>query len=220
MNTVLNFDYLVYDESRTKKATRQRILTAAFDLVVQEGIQNVTLSKILEKSQVNYRNFYYYYDHIGLLYEDLQICAWKTYYEFDYFKASHAQTAFKRLSDLMHQFYDHVIKFSDLIKFVYEFDSNYLNTQENAKLVKAMQDLQPLLAMLISKFNLITEDGSIDFHGYSPQQTILMMVFSIFAFNQRTLLLSEHYKARGSGMDESHLKMHMEMLIHALKKSS
>lgn len=217
MNTALNFNHLDYNESRTKKATRQRILSSAYQLVVEQGIQNVTLSRILDESHVNYRNFYYYYPNIASLYEDLQIIAWKTYYELDYFKASHKTTAYERLSDLMHQFYDHVITFSDLIKFVYEYDSNYLNTQTNERLVKAMQDLQPILQTMIQKYDLLLEDGSIDFHAYSPHQTILMMVFSIFAFNQRTLMLSHHYQQRGSGMDETHLKMHMEMLLYALR---
>jgi hypothetical protein len=120
-----NYTLLDYRESRKKQKNRLLLIESCFDLVVQNKIHSVTIEQITNRSNLNFRSFYNYYDNLDILFEDVQVLAMDKFYSLDIVKLKPGMSMSEAFYKAGLDFIEHAFKNKSLIIYLNDFDNRF-----------------------------------------------------------------------------------------------
>jgi hypothetical protein len=120
-----NYTLLDYRESRKKQKNRLLLIESCFDLVVQNKIHSVTIEQITNRSNLNFRSFYNYYDNLDILFEDVQVLAMDKFYSVDIVKLKPRMSMSEAFYKAGLDFIEHAFNNKSLIIYLNDFDNRF-----------------------------------------------------------------------------------------------
>ncbi|MCF0116840.1 MAG: TetR/AcrR family transcriptional regulator [Bacilli bacterium] len=203
-------------ESRVKHNNRNEILTNAYHLFNERGIENVSIEEIAEKSGMKRRNIYYYYNNK----EEIAIEIMKSWYRI-------VQGQLHVIDTCYSNGYDHIVKaianFMDLVKVdpeLFIFSTQFYDYFRNAEFDDEFNAYTNRVLDEMNKNNMIKEgirDGSINTKWKGKEREVQNIIMDcLLSISQRTLFNAKHLdKDYNSKIDDIYILI--DFLLSGLK---
>lgn len=204
-----------YDESRTKHKQRNDILQTAYELFLDQGIENVSMQDIAAACNIQRRSLYNYYSQKEEIALDLMKCWYKSITGMMVFDIPANANGYEAICTAFYQFYDKLIENSDLIRYSVHFD-HYFRREYNdqffdSEIVSYFTDIHDT-----SIFEKGLEDGSIKpKYKSTARQTMLTMATSVLALAQR-VMFREDIIRQESGITTDSIRVLIDLMLEAI----
>lgn len=201
-------------ESRVKHEKRIRILSTAYEAFVASGIENISMQDIAERSGMQRRNLYNYYEDKEQIAVALMNC-W--YREMDRFNnpGNSDWPALELIRERLWQFYEFAVEDPKALIYSVHFDHYFRNHVDSTR----YQEYKSLAVPIFIHQNLLVrgiEDGSIHPKFRENASTLNSVLQSaVLAYTQKTLFYAQT-SAREDSRNNQKVKVFIEFLVQAL----
>jgi AcrR family transcriptional regulator len=208
-------------ESQTLTKNRNKILKAALDVFLRDGIANATIAQIAEKAKVTKRTIFNYYSSKDLLAEDLQI---RTIQKLSQHQAVDFSLDVNELAKIRN-FLDSFIQTNPnaikMIKYVAAFDNYYVNGYPTENYGKEVAKIVEPFYQLVAIFEEGQKRGIIKKFPFVDAMTMYLSIFQLFnAYIQRFYYRQEAIKEEGFTDAMGNPKFVIDLIILGLATSA
>lgn len=207
-----------YDESRTKQLQRNVILSQAYRLIIEKGLQNVTMQDIAEASSIQRRTLYYYYSNKDAVAVELINCVINEFKNHTIYLPNYFTTGYARIEYIFHYFLDYLLANEDVVLFTVQADYYYNKNYGESNPGQSFQSIYGQLEnVLYEDLERGMKDGSVkEQFANNAKEVFFVIGSSIIALAQRLLHREEVIRTE-AGYDRSSLKLQVELLLSGIK---
>ncbi len=197
-----------YNESRFKTKQRNFILSTAYRLFVERGIENVTMQEIAQACEIERRSLYNYYNDKDQLAFDIAKCFFSSIEAISAIKDRTFENKFEEIKALVYAFYDFAIEDPDAIRFSLHFDHYFGNRLEYTSYLKTAID--NILHVTLIKEGI--EDGSINPLYKGNEKNICFVIQgAMLSFAQRAIFKTSFDEAKVN------IKLLLDVFLNSIK---
>ena len=203
------------DESKTKHNKRIKILEEAYKLFLEYGIENVSMLEIADKSGMQRRSLYNYYDDKEQIAGDLMKCWYQAMEEVGPVKDT-ADSTLEQIRNILYQFCEKAISEPDMIIYSVQFDQYFRNHANGNQMI----DYSAWALTFLDKDDLLSKgikDGSIDVKYQERSEEFERIIQGVvLSFSQR-VLYNEKVLQHEHGHTRAEIRGLVDFIVLSLK---
>lgn len=165
MQRDLDISVLGYEESKTKKKNRKKLLENLLDFAVTKGNSVSRLTEFETYSDMSRRTVYNYYQNAEEILIDLQIVVLHTYIHSSSYDIDETKSGYSNLEACLQVIVDLAYEQSDLLIFMDVFDNTFIDVYPDAKYMKYIRSLDNEYFSLNQIIDMGIKDGTIRNYG-------------------------------------------------------
>lgn len=210
MSRDLDIDILGYDETKTKKKNRKKLLENLLNFAVKKGNSVSQLTEFEAYSDMSRRTVYNYYQNANELLIDLQIVVLNTYRGISEYEINQELDGYENLESCFNTIVEKTYENSDLLIYMDIFDNHFNDVYPDEKYMDYIRFINADETILEKIIIMGIDDGTIK--NFGPTSEISKSI-------TRTIMDSvtrNIYRARSFDTDKNEKKSNVEALAQIL----
>lgn len=210
MSRDLDIDILGYDETKTKKKNRKKLLENLLNFAVKKGNSVSQLTEFEAYSDMSRRTVYNYYQNANELLIDLQIVVLNTYRGISEYEINQELDGYENLESCFNTIVEKTYENSDLLIYMDIFDNHFNDVYPDEKYMDYIRFINADETILEKIMIMGIDDGTIK--NFGPTSEISKSI-------TRTIMDSvtrNIYRARSFDTDKNEKKSNVEALAQIL----
>jgi AcrR family transcriptional regulator len=203
-----------YNESPTKKNKREIILTIAYKLFIEKGIENVSMLEIAEQAGMQRRSLYNYYNDKDQLAIDIYKCQYISALTLNWDLSK--KTSYESVEHILTQTYNYTVNDPEFIVFSSYFDHYFRKGYGDSDFAQFIDSFHSRLI-----FSDLKEKWSLD-HSINPSyaesldENIYLTISSIHALAQK-IIFNQTKVTDETSYDFSTIKNYVDLMLKLIK---
>lgn len=210
MSRDLDIDILGYDETKTKKKNRKKLLENLLNFAVKKGNSVSQLTEFEAYSDMSRRTVYNYYQNANELLIDLQIVVLNTYRDISEYEINQELDGYENLERCFNTIVEKTYENSDLLIYMDIFDNHFNDVYPDEKYMDYIRFINADETILERIIIMGIDDGTIKDFG-STSEISKSITRTIMDSVTRNI-----YRARSFDTDKNEKKSNVEALAQIL----
>jgi AcrR family transcriptional regulator len=187
------FTYILnqYNESKTRHKTRHKLLSQGYQLILENGLQNMSIKELSKKCEIDRATIYRYYNSKESLIQDISFSFLKDKQEKVQNMRIEGENGYEKLAYFLNKFFLENFLTQRDYAFINELDLFQYQNQSSPEVVSQYQTVVPDISIRNSVVELIQEginDGSIKESTYSSEELASIIFVNLISLNLRVSL--------------------------------
>ena len=211
------------EKEDAKTERKRRILSSAFELFSERGIDSIAITDIANKAEIGVASIYRYYETKEQIAINTAIWAWREQADFIFNKISNENydklPGIKKIETICNVFLDLFLDKPDFLRFIYFFDSYvYRQNIEKQKFAEYEENIKSIQKKIVDAIQFGLTDNTIRVpQGFSENDLYYTMMHSLFSTTQKLSLSEDMLVMNKDVAAKKQIELLIKMLLNSIR---